>query len=117
MRRPWTLAALALVLLATCLAAGVPSASAIDPFPTTGLATLASQHFMIHYSRDETNTSCGNFITPEHAGHILGMPERAWTYYSDAHKYKLAVQSPASIPDTDSYVHASVDEYSEASVP
>src|SRR5436190_517850 len=42
MRRPWTLAALALVLLATCLAAGVPSASAIDPFPTTGLAPIAS---------------------------------------------------------------------------
>src|SRR5947207_5650308 len=117
MRRPWTLAALALVLLATCLAAGVPSASAIDPFPSTGLATVASQQFMIHYRRDETDTSCGNFITQEHAGDILGMLERAWTYYPDPYKYKLGVQYPAPIPDTDGYVHVSVDDFSEVCVP
>src|SRR5205823_1792467 len=41
----------------------------------------------------------------------------AWTYYSDPYKYKLGVQYPAPIPDTDGYVHVSVDDFSEVCVP
>jgi hypothetical protein len=117
MRRPRTLAALALVLLAACLAVGVPSASAIDPFPTTGIATLASDHFMVHYSRNDGDSTCGNYITQERAGDILGMLERARSYYSDPLNYKLGVLYPAPIPDTDGYVHVSIDDFGEGCVP
>ncbi len=41
----------ALLALAASLAVGMPRAAA-DPFPTTGVATLSSDHFQIHYSRD-----------------------------------------------------------------
>src|SRR5919204_4703237 len=80
MRRPRTLAALALGLLSLVL---VPSASAIDPFPTTGVTTLENQYFILHYSRDDVDTTCGNFITQEKAGDILGMLERARKFYVD----------------------------------
>ena len=67
MRRPRlgsTLAALALALLAAVLAVGVPRAAAIDPFPVDGIATLHSDHFMIHYSRVDKTTVCPTqFIT------------------------------------------------------
>jgi hypothetical protein len=36
----------ALVTLAASLAAGVPRAAATDPFPTTGVVTLSSAHFV-----------------------------------------------------------------------
>jgi hypothetical protein len=71
----------ALVALATSLAVGVPRAVAIDPFPTTGIATLASDHFTIHYSRDVSPCPAAA-ITQEHAGEILGMAERAYDLYS-----------------------------------
>jgi hypothetical protein len=71
----------ALIALAASLAAGVPRASAIDPFPTTGVATLSSAHFTVHYSRDEAPCPSA-FITQERAGEILGLAERAYALYS-----------------------------------
>jgi hypothetical protein len=71
----------ALVALAASLAAGVPRAAAIDPFPATGVATLSSDHFTVHYSRDEAPCPTA-YITQEHAGEILGMAERAYALYS-----------------------------------
>jgi hypothetical protein len=71
----------ALLALAASLAAGVPRAAAIDPFPTTGVVTLSSDHFTVHYSRDEAPCPTA-YITQEHAGEILGMAERAYALYS-----------------------------------
>jgi hypothetical protein len=71
----------ALVALAASLAAGVPRAAAIDPFPTTGIVTLSSDHFTVHYSRDEAPCPSA-YITQEQAGEILGMAERAYALYS-----------------------------------
>jgi len=62
----------ALIALAASLAVGVPRAAAIDPFPTTGVATLASDHFRIHFSRDVAPCPTAA-ITQEQAGEILGM--------------------------------------------
>jgi len=70
----------ALVTLAASLAVGVPRAAAIDPFPTTGIATLSSDHFMIHFSRD-VSPCPGAAISQEQAGEILGMAERAYALY------------------------------------
>ena len=86
MRRPRlgpTLAALALALLAAGLAAFVPRASAIDPFPTSGPGTLSSDHFMIHYSTNDQDSTCTNFITQQMAGDVLGMLERVYKLYTD----------------------------------
>jgi hypothetical protein len=71
---------LALVALATSLAVGVPRAAAIDPFPDTGVATLSSDHFTVHYFRDVGCPSAA--ISQEHAGDVLGMAERAYAFYS-----------------------------------
>ena len=74
----------ALITLAASLAAGVPRAAAIDPFPNVGITTLSSDHFMIHYNRDDHSTDCPTmFITQEQAGDTLGMAERAYTLYTD----------------------------------
>ena len=70
----------ALIALAASLAVGVPRAAAIDPFPTTGVATLASDHFRIHFSRDVAPCPTAA-ITQEQAGEILGMAERAYSLY------------------------------------
>ena len=108
MRRPRTLAALALVLLAACFAVGVPSASAVDPFPTAGVATLTSDHFMIHYSRIDDSTDCPTVsITQETAGDILGWAERAYSYYT-SWGYAAPVLDN---PDGDAYVDIAVDEF------
>jgi len=108
MRRPRTLAALALVLLAAGLAVGVPSASAIDPFPTAGVATLTSDHFMIHYGRVDDSTDCPTVsITQETAGDILGWAERAYSYYT-SWGYAAPVLDN---PDGDLYVDIAVDEF------
>jgi hypothetical protein len=71
----------ALIALAASLAVGVPRAVAIDPFPTTGVVTLSSDNFTVHYSRDEAPCPSA-YITQEQAGEILGMAERAYTLYS-----------------------------------
>jgi hypothetical protein len=112
MRRPRTLAALALVLLAACLAAGVPSASAIDPFPTTGTAVLSTTNFTVHYSRNDFDTSCSNFITQEHAGDVLGMLDRARSFYAG-----MGLGFPYPVPDTDAHVHVSIDDLTAVCVP
>ncbi len=80
MRSLRTLAALALALLG--LAVGVPSASAIDPFPIDGIMTLSNDNFTVHYNGNDRDTACVNFITEEKAGDILGMLDRARTFYA-----------------------------------
>jgi hypothetical protein len=113
MRRPRlrpTLAALTLVLLAGALTAFVPRASATDPFPTSGVVTLSSDHFMIHYSRDDAST-CTNFITQEQAGDLLGMFERAYTLFHSGMGY------PAPVDDGDGKVDVSIDDFSHDCVP
>ncbi|TML06206.1 MAG: hypothetical protein E6G36_00210 [Actinobacteria bacterium] len=112
MRRPRTLAALALVLLAAGLAVGVPSASAIDPFPTLGVATLSSDNFTVHYSRDDLDTTCSNYITQQWAGDVLGMLERARSVYAG-----MGLSFPSPVPDTDAHVHVSIDDLTQVCVP
>jgi hypothetical protein len=80
MRSVRTLAALALALLG--LAVGVPSASAIDPFPIGGLMTLSNGDFTVHYNGNDTDATCENFITQQQAGDILGMLDRARAFYA-----------------------------------
>jgi hypothetical protein len=71
----------AVIALAASLAAGVPRAVAIDPFPTTGIATLSSDHFRIHWSRDVAPCPTAT-ISQEKAGEVLGMAERAYALYA-----------------------------------
>lgn len=80
MRSLRTLAALALTLLGLTVA--VPSASATDPFPVDGIVTLSNTNFTVHYNGDDTNTNCADAVTEEKAGDILGMLDRARTFYS-----------------------------------
>jgi hypothetical protein len=70
----------AVIALAASLAVGVPRAVAIDPFPTSGVATLSSDHFQIHWSRDVAPCPTAS-ISQERAGEILGMAERAYDLY------------------------------------
>lgn len=95
------MAALALALLASCLALGVPRASAIDPFPLDGHMTLSNANFTVHYFGNDRDTTCGNFITEQRAGDILGMLDRARTYFS----------SLAGFPVLASGVHVSIDDF------
>jgi hypothetical protein len=82
----------ALVALAASLAVGVPRAAAIDPFPDTGVVTLSSDHFTVHYFRDIGCPSAA--ITQEHAGDVLGMAERAFAFYNT-----MGYTAPASMTD------------------
>jgi len=70
-----------LIALAAALAVGVPRAVAVDPFPTSGVATLSSDHFQIHWSRDAAPCPTAA-ISQEKAGEVLGMAERAYALYS-----------------------------------
>jgi hypothetical protein len=70
----------AVIAVAASLAVGVPRAAAIDPFPTSGVATLSSDHFQIHWSRDVAPCPTAS-ISQERAGEILGMAERAYALY------------------------------------
>jgi hypothetical protein len=73
----------ALIALAASLAVGVPRGAATDPFPNVGITTLSSEHFMIHYNRDDRSPTCpAMFITQQQAGDILGMAERAYALYT-----------------------------------
>jgi len=70
-----------LIALAAALAVGVPRAVAVDPFPTSGVATLSSDHFQIHWSRDAAPCPTAA-ISQEKAGEVLGLAERAYALYS-----------------------------------
>lgn len=104
MRRPRTLAALAFGLLA--LAVTVPSASATDPFPLDGAVTMSNANFMLHFNGNDRDTGCENFITAQKAGEILGMLDRARTFYAN-----MGLSFPSPVPDTDGFVHVSVDDF------
>src|SRR3989442_747534 len=86
-RRLWP--AVVLAFLGLALAVAAPGGAANDPFPDQGIATLSSQHFVVHYSRNDTDV--GNpcpaplhwYISQEKAGDVLGMAERAYKLYSD----------------------------------
>jgi hypothetical protein len=88
----------ALVTLSASLAVGVPRAAAIDPFPTTGIATLPSDHFMIHFSRD-VSPCPGAAISQEQAGEILGMAERAYVLYRSWGYTEPGYQADISVDD------------------
>src|SRR5713226_3155489 len=96
----------ALLALAASLAVGMPRAAA-DPFPTTGVATLSSDHFQIHYSRDVAPCPTAA-ISQETAGAILGMAERAYALYSS---WGYTAPLPDS-GDGDALVDISVDDFS-----
>jgi hypothetical protein len=104
MRRPRTLAALAFGLLT--LAVTVPSASATDPFPLDGPMTMSNAHFTLHFNGNDRDTTCANSLTTERAGDILGMLDRARTYYAN-----MNLGFPLPVPDTDGHVHVSVDDF------
>jgi hypothetical protein len=110
MRRPRTLAALAFGLLA--LAVGVPSASAIDPFPQDGLMTLSNDNFTVHYNGNDVDLTCQNFITEERAGDILGMLDRARKFYAG-----MGLGWPSPVADTDAHIHVSIDNFTTGCVP
>jgi hypothetical protein len=103
MRSLRTLPALALALVG--LAVGVPSASAIDPFPFVGIQTLSSPHFMVHYNRNDQDTTCSDAITAEQAGDIAGMFERAYALYTS-----WGYGPP--VDDGDGLVDVSIDDFS-----
>jgi hypothetical protein len=99
----------ALVALAASLAAGVSRAAAIDPFPNVGIVTLASEHFMIHYNREDHSTVCPTmFITQEQAGDVLGMAERAYALYA-TWGYATPILDTG---DGDGYLDISADQFS-----
>ena len=102
MRRLRTLPALALALLT--LAVGVPSASAIDPFPLDGLQTLSNDNFTLHFSGNDRDTVCASSITVIRAGDILGMLDRARSFYA-------SMGFPTPRPDIDAHVHVSIDDF------
>jgi hypothetical protein len=102
----------ALIALAASLAVGVPRAVATDPFPTSGVATLSSDHFKIHFSRSESPCPTAA-ITQEQAGEILGMAERAYTLYSG---WGYAVPLPDS-GTPDALIDISVDDFTAVCVP
>src|SRR4051795_10174989 len=77
MRSARTLAALAFALLG--LAFGVPSASAFFD----GIASLSNDNFTVNYNGDDTTANCSNTITEEQAGTILGMLDRARSFYAN----------------------------------
>lgn len=104
MRSLRTLAALALALLG--LAVGVPSASAIDPFPRDGIMTLSNGTFTVHYDGDDTNSTCADFITEEKAGDIAGMLDRARSFYSQTSPTWSKAWSPPAAP-----VHVAVENF------
>ncbi|TML98314.1 MAG: hypothetical protein E6G03_00485 [Actinobacteria bacterium] len=114
MRRPRlrpTLAALTLVFLASGLTAFVPRASAIDPFPINPVVTLSSDHFMVHYSGNDQDSTCTNFITQQSAGDLLGMFERAYTQFHSVMGY------PTPVDDGDGKVDVSVDDFTNVCIP
>jgi hypothetical protein len=100
----------ALIALAASLAAGVPRAAAIDPFPTSGVATLSSDHFQIHWSRDVAPCPTAT-ISQEKAGEILGMAERAYALYSG-----LGYTAPGGTVDL-SVDDFSIDCFADGTIP
>ncbi len=99
----------ALIALAASLAVGVPRGAAIDPFPNVGITTLSSEHFKIHYNREDHSTVCPSmFITQEQAGDVLGMAERAYALYA-SWGYATPILDNG---DGDGYLDISADQFS-----
>jgi hypothetical protein len=107
---PRTLAALALGLLT--LVVGVPSASAIDPFPLDGAMTMSNANFTVHFNGNDRDTACGSAITQETAGDILGMLDRARTYFHDT----MGIGFPYPTPDGGGHVHVSIDDFTSGCI-
>jgi hypothetical protein len=98
MRRLHAFLALALGLIT--LAVGVPSASATDPFPTGGVTSLSNGNFTVHFNANDNDATCQNFIAQQQAGDILGMLDRARSFYA-------AMGYPALAPG----VNVSIDDF------
>jgi hypothetical protein len=107
--------ALVLAAISISLAIAVPRAGAADPFPDTGIATLSSAHFQIHYTRNNTsyNNPCANpldwYISQEKAGEVLGMAERAYALYLT---WGYAAP-PWDNTDADQLIDISVDDFAD----
>jgi hypothetical protein len=93
------------------LTAFVPRAAATDPFPVNPVVTLSSAHFMIHYSGNDQDSTCANFITQQQAGDLLAMFEEAYRQFHDVMGY------PAPVDDGDGRVDVSVDDFTHACIP
>ena len=89
----------------------MPRASAIDPFPTTGVVALSSDHFTVHYTREDEDPACKNFITQEQAGDLLAMFEEAYRQFHNVMGY------PVPVDDGDGKVDVSVDDFTHGCVP
>src|ERR671936_2787359 len=96
--------ALVLASLCVALSVGVTSASAADPFPVYGVASLSSTHFTVLWDRNDADQFCPKaYITQEKAGDVLGMLERAFSLYSGWG------YTPPATP-----MNVSIDDYQEA---
>jgi hypothetical protein len=114
MRRPRlrpTLAALTLVLLGGALTAFVPRAAATDPFPVNPVVTLSSAHFTVHFSGNDQDSTCANFITQQEAGDLLAMFEEAYRQFVTVMGY------PSPVDDGDGKVDVSVDDFTNVCIP
>jgi hypothetical protein len=107
--------ALVLTAMSVSLAIAVPRAGAADPFPDTGIVTLSSAHFQIHYMQNNTsyNNPCSNplnwYITQEKAGEVLGMAERAYALY-----LSWGYAAPQwDNTDADQLIDISVDDFAD----
>jgi hypothetical protein len=98
-----------LIALAASLAVGVPRAVAVDPFPTSGVATLSSDHFQIHWSRDAAPCPTAA-MSQERAGEVLGMAERAYALYSSWGYTAPGASVDISVDDfsTDCFAYGSI---------
>lgn len=96
-----------LLALATAFGVAVPCASAVDPFPNTGIVTMQSAHFQIHYNRQDISQQCPTMaITQEQAGDILGYAERAYDFYTS-----WGYPAPPLDSDGNGYYDISVDQF------
>jgi hypothetical protein len=93
------------------LTAFVPRAAAIDPFPIKSVVTLTGANFVIHYSGDDQDSTCTNFITQEQAGDLLAMLDEARRQFHDVMGY------PIPVDDGDQKVDVSVDDFTNVCVP
>jgi hypothetical protein len=67
-------------LITFALAAAVPRASAVEPFPL-GQTTMLTDHFAIHYETNPDTSSDPAYITQQQATDLGGWAERSYALY------------------------------------
>jgi hypothetical protein len=93
------------------LTAFVPRAAATDPFPVNPVVTLSSAHFTVHFSGNDQDSTCANFITQQEAGDLLAMFEEAYRQFVTVMGY------PSPVDDGDGKVDVSVDDFTNVCIP